>query len=198
MVEGNLTCPYSRYVCRCRAKWNLRSVGVWCRQQALSQNLRSDAMNFDRDDGIEPGLFIMDTSEHKEFRERMRVLLASFTQELPERISEIETLGNRLQTDWDTKALQELHRSVHNLVSNGKTFGYPELSGEARALERVLKSLLHDKRLADSAQLSQISQQILELKRLSIEKEAVITSDMAVVADDNAFLPDPEGSNMRL
>ena len=82
-------------------------------------------MNLTRDDGIEPGTFIMDTSEHKEFRERMRLVLASFTQELPERISEIEALWDRLQTDWDIKALQELHRSVHNLVSNGRTFGYP-------------------------------------------------------------------------
>lgn len=162
---------------------NSCSAGIGCRQLVLLRNLQS-------------GTLIMNTSEHKEFRERMHSVLVSFTQELPERISEIEALWESLQTDWNIKALQELHRSVHNLVSNGRTFGYPELSSQARALERVLKNLLREAHLTDIAQADAIWQQILELKRLSTDKEPVVTSDMAMGADENTFLPDVDDSNL--
>ncbi len=139
----------------------------------------------------------MDISEHKEFQERIRLLLASFTQELPERISEIETLWSKLQTDWDIRALQELHRSMHNLVSNGKTFGYPELSIEASALEQVLKSLMQREASVDTLQSARILQQILELKRISVEKDPVFIKDTALVAaDENALLSNTDASNL--
>ncbi len=139
----------------------------------------------------------MHTKEHKEFQERMRLLLASFTQELPDRISEIEALWSKLQIEWDMKALQELHRSVHNLVSNGKTFGYPELSIEARALEQVLKSLMQSEVLVDTLQSAGILKQVIELKRISTERAFAPEKGTApVVAGENTLLPDPHASNL--
>jgi len=61
----------------------------------------------------------MNNEIHKELQEKMRLLVASFAKELPDKINEIEIMWNKLQTEWDMKALQELHRSVHNLVSTG-------------------------------------------------------------------------------
>ncbi|WP_297325078.1 diguanylate cyclase [Nitrosomonas sp.] len=139
----------------------------------------------------------MHIKEHKEFRERMRLLLASFAQELPDRINEIEALWSKLQTEWDSKALQELHRSVHNLVGNGKTFGYPQLSIEARALEQVLKSLMHREVAIDALQSARILQQVLELKRISAEQAAASSKNMiAAVADEHALLPNSHASNL--
>ena len=132
----------------------------------------------------------MNVIEHKEFRERMRLLLALFAHELPDRMDEIEALWAKLQIEWDIKVLQELHRSVHNLVSNGKTFGYPELSIEARALEQVLKNLMQKDISADALQTSRILQQILELKKISIEKESILTIEVISKAtDEPALLP---------
>lgn len=139
----------------------------------------------------------MHIKEHKEFRERMRLLLASFAQELPDRITEIEALWNKLQKEWDSKALQELHRSVHNLVGNGKTFGYPQLSIEARALEQVLKSLMHREVAIDTLQSARISQQVLELKRISAEQAAASSKNtIAEGSDEHALLPNPHASNL--
>ena len=116
----------------------------------------------------------MITKEHKEFQERMRSLLAAFAQELPQRINEIESLWSRLQAGWDTKALQEMHRSVHHLVSNGKTFGYPELSVEARALEQTLKRMLVETIAADDVLANRILQQIdADLKQAMRDKDEV-------------------------
>lgn len=127
----------------------------------------------------------------------MHVLLALFAQELPDRINEIEAIWNKLQLEWEISALQELHRSVHNLVSNGKTFGHPELSIEASALEQILKSLMQREITVDTLQSARILQQILELKKISVEKAPVLTKDtVSVVAGEHAFLPNPHASNL--
>ena len=139
----------------------------------------------------------MITKEHKEFQERMRLVLAAFAQELPHRISEIESLWQKLRSEWDSKALQEMHRSVHHLVSNGKTFGYPELSTEARALEKILKSMLQVTVPLDDSQSSRILQQIDALKRISIEQESKQTQDAASsIHDESALLPNGQASSL--
>lgn len=139
----------------------------------------------------------MNTKEHKEFQERMHVLLVLFAQELPDRINEIDAIWNKLQLEWEMSALQELHRSVHNLVSNGKTFGYPELSIEAGALEQILKNLMQKQVAMDTLQSARILQQILELKKISVEKASVLTKDtVSAVAGEHAFLPNPHASNL--
>lgn len=138
----------------------------------------------------------MITKEHKEFQERMRSLLAAFAQELPQRISEIESLWSKLQADWDTKALQEMHRSVHHLVSNGKTFGYPELSAEARTLEQTLKRMLVETIPADDVLANRILQQVDALKRSSNEPESSPAKNASLAHDDSAFLPDTPASNL--
>ncbi|MBS0496061.1 MAG: diguanylate cyclase [Gammaproteobacteria bacterium] len=137
----------------------------------------------------------MITKEHKEFQDRMRSLLAAFAQELPQRIGEIESLWSRLRAEWDTKALQEMHRSVHHLVSNGKTFGYPELSAEARVLEQTLKHMLMETIAADDVLANRILQQIDALKRVSNEQASTL-ANASLAHDESTFLPDAPASNL--
>jgi|CXWL01.1.fsa_nt_gi diguanylate cyclase (GGDEF)-like protein len=139
----------------------------------------------------------MNNNTHKEFQEIMRLLVISFTEELPNRVNEIEVMWNRLQTEWDMKALQELHRSVHNLVGTGKTFGFPEISIEARTLEQVLKSLMQKEVSADALQSAKVLQQILELKRISVEEEPKpAKSSIQTITKEDAFLSNSHSSNL--
>lgn len=139
----------------------------------------------------------MNNNAHKEFQEIMRLLVISFTEELADRVNEIEVMWNRLQTEWDMKALQALHRSVHNLVGTGKTFGFPEISIEARTLEQVLKSLMQKEVSADALQSAKILQQILELKRISVEEESKpAKSSIQTVTKEDAFLSNSHSSNL--
>lgn len=139
----------------------------------------------------------MNNNAHKEFQEIMRLLVISFTEELADRVNEIEVMWNRLQTEWDMKALQALHRSVHNLVGTGKTFGFPEISIEARTLEQVLKSLMQKEVSADALQSAKILQQILELKRISVEEESKpAKSSIQIVTKEDAFLSNSHSSNL--
>lgn len=139
----------------------------------------------------------MSNEAHKEFQEKMRLLTASFTEELPNKISEIETLWSKLQAEWDMGALQKLHRSVHNLVGAGKTFGFPELSVEARTLEQILKSLMQKEVTANDLQSNMILRQVSELRRISVEKGPQSTEDIIPSAsNENVFLPDSHTSNL--
>lgn len=133
---------------------------------------------------------------HNDFQERMYLLAMAFSEELPEKISEIEVLWSTLLNEWDVKVLQELHRAVHNLASAGKLFGLTELGAEARALEQVLKNLMQNGVLADDLQSSRIVQQILGLKRISAERGAGRATDtMQTGAEEDVFLSNPQLSN---
>jgi diguanylate cyclase (GGDEF)-like protein len=139
----------------------------------------------------------MTIKEHKEFHERMQLCWTSFTQELPEKINEIESVWNKLQTEWDMKTLQELHRFVHNLMSNGKTFGYPGLSGKACELDQELKTLMQQEVSPDTLQSDKILQQILALKKISVEEKTIATKDIAsIVANENAWITNALVSNL--
>lgn len=133
---------------------------------------------------------------HNEFQERMHLLATTFSEELPERISEIEVLWGMLLNGWDVKALQELHRAVHNLAGAGKLFGFAELGAEARTLEQVLKNLIQNEVLADDLQSSRIVQQILGMKRISAERGAGRTADtLQTGAEEDMFLSNPQLTN---
>jgi len=106
-------------------------------------------------------------SSTAEFQEKMRVLADSFADMLPEKTHEIEALWKQLQVEWDVEILQTLHRLVHGLTGSGKTFGYPQLSVIARALEQTLKSLVQDNLIADEKVTAEIQQHIFELETIS-------------------------------
>ena len=126
----------------------------------------------------------------------MRLLSASFAQELPAKMSEIEALWSKLRIEGDMKTLQELHRFVHNLISNGEALGYPELGVEACELEQLLKSLIQKDISLDTAQSDGILQHINELKKILVEQEFGLTKNTTpAVLDKSALLAGTHASN---
>ena len=66
-----------------------------------------------------------------------------FAGRLPDRLREIDEAWARVQASaWSPEPLRDLHRLVHSLSGAGTTFGFPEVTRTARALERFLKSAL--------------------------------------------------------
>ena len=126
----------------------------------------------------------------------MRLLSASFAQELPAKMSEIEALWSKLRIEGDMKTLQELHRFVHNLISNGEALGYPELGVEARELEQLLKSLMQKDVSLDTAQSDGILLHINELKKILVEQEFGLTKNTTpAVLGKSALLAGTHASN---
>lgn len=101
-----------------------------------------------------------------EFQEKIHTLAASFAQQLPEKIGEIEVLWNTLEKDWNLENVQNLHRLLHNLVSESKVFGHSEISAHSSAVEQLIKNTLRNEFRLDSPHSSVIQHQLAELKRL--------------------------------
>lgn len=73
----------------------------------------------------------------------LRDLQQYFASRLPERLEEIEITWKEVRDrGWALDALRELHRLTHSLTGAGGTFGFPEVTRTARALERCLKEQL--------------------------------------------------------
>ena len=79
-----------------------------------------------------------------EFQEKIHTLATSFAQQLPEKVSEIEVLWNTLEKDWNLENVQNLHRLLHNLVSESKVFGHSEISAHSSAVEQLIKNTLQN------------------------------------------------------
>lgn len=114
----------------------------------------------------------MENRVNNEFQEKLSMLAAAYAKGLPEKIDEIEAMWNQLLASWSLQTMRDLHRVVHNLAGNGKIFGFPELSAEARTLEQMLKQLLQQDIPTDETQSDKIFLQIAELKRIFTENES--------------------------
>jgi HPt (histidine-containing phosphotransfer) domain-containing protein len=70
---------------------------------------------------------------------------------LPEKVSDLQSLWDRLQSSNDQEVLKTLSRSAHNLAGSAGTFGFPVLSEKARGLEKILVQLQADYELGGSS-----------------------------------------------
>jgi chemotaxis protein histidine kinase CheA len=78
-----------------------------------------------------------------DFQEAMKRFQQEFAAQLPARLLEAEQLlGACREEPSDDPRLLALHRCVHKLAGTAGTFGMPEVSREARAIEDVLDTLL--------------------------------------------------------
>lgn len=78
-----------------------------------------------------------------DFQEAMRRFQQEFASQLPARLLEArQLLAACRQAPADDDRLRELHRSVHKLAGTAGTFGMPEVSRDARAIEDDLDQLL--------------------------------------------------------
>ncbi len=100
-----------------------------------------------------------------EFQEKIYALATSFVQQLPEKANEIDSLWHALEKHWNQDTLQNLHRLLHNLVDESKTFGHSELSLISSSVEQLFKNALQTDVPPDGAHVKTIQQQLGELKQ---------------------------------
>lgn len=101
------------------------------------------------------------------FKEKMRLLVESFADELPQQINDIGESWEQLQVKRDVEAVQVLHRQVYSLIDSSKTFGFPELAVAARGLEKELKVILQNDLSVDGRQMVLMQQYIDDLKSVA-------------------------------
>lgn len=78
------------------------------------------------------------------FQDRLQAMQEKFTESLPGRLLEINQAWEQVQSSHGKQeSLEFLHRLVHTLTGSAGTFGYQKLSVDLRALEILLKGVIH-------------------------------------------------------
>lgn len=122
------------------------------------------------------------------FQEKLQSFAAIYAERLPNKISEIEKVWQRLQNEWDQDDLVLMHRMAHNLSGSGKTFGFADLSIKARILEQNLKRIAQSSKSIDDTEYLEIKNQIVALNQASkrgdssqtfVNLTSVITNDIS-------------------
>jgi diguanylate cyclase (GGDEF)-like protein len=82
------------------------------------------------------------TSEKSSFELHLEKLRVEYQTQLPSKLEALEKDWLALVKQWQPEILVQLHRNVHSLIGTSGTFGFTEISKEARALDNLLKPLL--------------------------------------------------------
>jgi HPt (histidine-containing phosphotransfer) domain-containing protein len=87
-----------------------------------------------------------------------------FAGRLPERLAELEAARAAARdAGWTAEPLRHFHRLAHSLVGSGATFGYPEVTEQARPLERLLKRCLEDGEGVEDERVEEMLERLREV-----------------------------------
>ncbi len=93
-----------------------------------------------------------------EVERRLAELRHSYLQELPSKLAVIGKLWLQLCDTWEPELAKKLHHACHTLAGSGATFGLPDLSRSARAMEHFLKNLNDKGRVPTPPEYSQMQE----------------------------------------
>ena len=92
------------------------------------------------------------------FERQLAILDAEFSVSLPDRLKEISDSCHRLLEGAATPAeLESLGLQVHKLAGSGATFGSPEISAAAAALEGLVNAVLAGSRAVPKKVVAELS-----------------------------------------
>ena len=123
------------------------------------------------------------------FQEKLRIMAKSYAERLPKKLGDIDAVWRQLETQWGKEQLDVLHRMVHSLTGSGETFGFAELSAEARSLEQILKNHTQLKQPFGDAQCIEIKKHLSALHKIAesgattVPSESFFVSEQAVISN---------------
>lgn len=114
----------------------------------------------------------------------LTALQQKYIEALPSRLDHISQLWDNLkQVNWSEKNLSSLHRLVHQLAGNGKTFGYEQLSLHASELEMMLMPIVESGLPPSANEKAGVERKINLLKKFGQhEPEAVMSAPVITAA----------------
>lgn len=85
----------------------------------------------------------MGDEHHEALQRKLEAVHQAYRDRLPGKLAALRAAWDGLSAAEDPmERLRALHREVHSLVGSSGTFGYDELSRQARLAERHLRTLL--------------------------------------------------------
>lgn len=116
-------------------------------------------------------------SDNHALEETLKKLRADYALKLPATLKAIEEVWKKLQSNWSTPTLEELHAKVHRLAGAAGSFGFPELGQVAKELEVFLQELHPNAYPANPSELKAIDDALKKIHQLS---ELPISSTLTV------------------
>src|SRR5436190_12972617 len=87
---------------------------------------------------------------------------------LPDKINALEAaIAPVFAGGWNDSACEAAHRMVHSLAGSSGTYGFPEITGIARAAEAILKAGLESRTTPPPAQKSRLDGLMTNLRELA-------------------------------
>lgn len=76
-----------------------------------------------------------------ELQAKLNKLNDAFSRQIPERMQQLNQAWAMIKSEehYDQQKFEDFHRMAHSLTGAGKTFGFEQISDDARALEIVLR-----------------------------------------------------------
>jgi hypothetical protein len=92
-------------------------------------------------------------------RQRLARMRASYLAMLPDRLGEVQGLWSRAE-QGDAAALQAFGQRIHQLAGNGGSFGFPEVSRSAGAIDTLVGSAERERRELSAAESGNVSHEL--------------------------------------
>ncbi|MBD1920048.1 diguanylate cyclase [Microcoleus sp. FACHB-831] len=128
----------------------------------------------------------------KDAQEQLLALRLAYTQQLPERIAQVEkTWRQVLENPADNQPLVDLHNLTHRLGGSSATFGFVSLGNTARTLELFVKAVMESGESLTAEQEGQINVLLTVLKQAAIAppphlEEMNINFPMAIAPSESS------------
>ena len=121
-------------------------------------------------------------------KDKLEELLVSYKEKLPHKIQAIESQWLMLAKQWNSEQFIVFHRAVHSLCGSSGTYGYLELSKQARKMEIFLKSI-QDVKILSLSQKETVEDFIKQLQEtLAMSLEKTTTLALTSTPSDNKLI----------
>lgn len=97
-----------------------------------------------------------------DFQAQLRALQETFARELPGKLDDLEAAWTAAEPL--ALRLESVKRQAHGLAGSGGTFGFPELSLAARALERRIQAIQDEGRPPEAGPEADLTREIRALR----------------------------------
>lgn len=121
-------------------------------------------------------------------QEKLAKLRDDYTEQLPQKLAELDRMWQSLRSTWDAQNHVQLHRGVHSLVGSGATFGYEQLSSAARNLERALNTANREQLLTDETitKINQLFSALYQSEHTQLQQETYPVQSTIMIPRDHA------------
>lgn len=88
---------------------------------------------------------------------------------LPDKIAALQAVVATLGPAWEETACSTAYRQVHSLAGSSGTYGYPDITGVARAAEAILKTSLESRTVLAAADRIRVDELLGKLREMAAD-----------------------------